>query len=57
MSNSKLMNKNQIIKPDDIIFVRTLKQDLHSRYYKNILKKRLKKTIKGGTKLSKNYFI
>jgi len=56
MSNSRKLIKNEPIKADDIIFARTLKQGLHSRYFKDIIKKRSKKIINEGAKLSKSYF-
>ena len=57
MSNSRRLMKNESIKADDIFFARTLKQGLHSRYFKDIIKKRSKKIINEGAKLSKSYFI
>jgi len=56
MTNSKKLKKNEILHPKDVIFSRTLKQGLHSRYYNNIIRKKAKKDLNEGTKLNKIYF-
>ena len=56
MSNKIKIRKNQKIIPEDILFVRTLTQGLHSRNYKYLLNKKAKKEISERSNLKKEYF-
>ena len=56
MSNAKKIKKNQQISSNDILFIRTLSQGLHSRNYKYLLNKKAKRQINERSHLKKKYF-